>query len=445
MRETTITATPPVDLGRATRLLPVALGGGAVLLAFFGGLGSWAATAPLAGAAVAPAVVAPEGHRKTVQHLEGGIVREILVREGDLVAAGQALVRLDDIPTRAEAAELEARWYATQAALARLAAEERGSRTVELDAELSAAAMASPAVAAAVAGEAEQLATRRAALEGHVTVLERRVEKERRAIEGLKAEAASYEQQRRYVEEELRSVTRLYEQGLERKPRLLALQRDRSQLDGSIATARAGTGRSREAIAEAQAEMASLRQERAAEVAKAATAARIEAGALAEKLKAARDRLGRTAVLAPVAGTVVELKVRTTGGVIGAGEPILDLVPAGDELVLEARVSPNDIDEVATDSRVQVHLTAYRTRHLPRLEGVVRQVSADRLTDQATQQPYYAARITVDRGELERLGAGVALTPGMPAEALIVTRERTLLDYLLAPVADVFRRGMRES
>jgi HlyD family secretion protein/epimerase transport system membrane fusion protein len=138
---------------------------------------------------------------------------------------------------------------------------------------------------------------------------------------------------------------------------------------------------------------------------------------------------------------VVELKVRTAGGVVGAGEPILDLVPAGDELVLEARVSPTDIDEVAPGSRAQVHLTAYRTRHLPRLEGVVRQVSADRLTDEATREPYYAARITVDRGELERLGAGVALTPGMPAEALIVTRERTLLGYLLAPVADVLRGG----
>lgn len=435
---------PPIDLARAARLRPLALGGAGAMLAFFGGLGAWAATAPLAGAAVAPAVVAPEGYRKTVQHLEGGIVREILAREGSQVPAGAVLVRLDDTQARAEVSGLEAGWYATRAALARLAAEERGDAGLTPDPELAAAAAARPAVAAAVRAEADQLAARRAALEGRVAVLLSRIEKERRAIEGLKAEAVSYEQQRRFVDEELKAVRRLVEQGLERKPRLLALQRAKSQMEGNLASARAGLGRSKEAIAEAELERASLHQQRAEEVVKELTAAQVEAAGLAEKLKAARDRLERGVIVAPVAGTVVNLRVRTTGGVVGAGEPVMDLVPSGDELVLEARVSPTDIDEVAPGFKAQIHLTAYRTRHLPRLEGVVRQVSADRLVDEATREPYYAARIAVDAAEVAKLGEGVALTPGMPAEALIVTHERTVLDYLMAPVADVFRRGMRE-
>jgi HlyD family secretion protein/epimerase transport system membrane fusion protein len=164
----------------------------------------------------------------------------------------------------------------------------------------------------------------------------------------------------------------------------LTLQRSRSELEGGIAAARAETGRTREAIAEALLEMASLRQQRAAEVVKERTAAGIEAAGLGERLKTARDQLARALIVAPVAGTVVNLRVRTTGGIVGAGEPVLDLVPSGDELVLEARISPTDIDEVAPASKAQVYLTAYRRRHLPRLEGVVRQVSADRLIDEAT-------------------------------------------------------------
>jgi multidrug efflux pump subunit AcrA (membrane-fusion protein) len=202
-----------LDLDRAARLRPLALAGGAVMLAFLGGLGGWAATAPLAGAAIAPAVVAPEGYRKTVQHLEGGIVREILAREGSQVAAGAPLVRLDDTRARAEVGELEVRWYATRAALARLVAEERGARELTLDPELARAAAGDLTLASALAAEAEQLAARRAVLEGRVAVLERRVEKERRAIEGLEAEVASHEQQRGFVDEELDSVRRLVDRG----------------------------------------------------------------------------------------------------------------------------------------------------------------------------------------------------------------------------------------
>ena len=439
-------AATPVDLDRASALRPLLLGGLALGLAFFGGLGGWAATAPLAGAVVAPATVAPEGHRKVVQHLEGGIVSPILVREGDRVEAGQPLVLLDDTRVRAEAGGLEAQLHAARAALARLRAEDHGEATVTFEPDLLAAATSDPLLAAAMRAESDQLAARAAALDGQLAVLAQRADKERGAVPGLEVEIDAYTRQAAFLDEEIESVDGLVTKGLERRSRLLSLRRERSQLDGSLASARASVERSRREAEAAELEAQSLRRQRAADVARDLTAAQALAAELGERLKAARDRLERTVVRAPAAGTVVTIKPHTTGGVIGAGEPILDLVPADDPLVLEARIQPNDIDEVTPGHRAQVYLTAYQVRRLPRLVGVVDYVSADRLTDQANpQQPYYTARVVVSREEVARLGKGVVLTPGMPAEALIVTRKRTMLDYLMAPVTELFRSGMRES
>ena len=163
---------------------------------------------------------------------------------------------------------------------------------------------------------------------------------------------------------------------------------------------------------------------------------------LEERLRATADRLARTTIIAPVAGTVVDLQVTTPGGVIAAGTPLLDIVPAGAELLLEARVAPNDIDEVHVGLVAQVHLLAYRSQNLPRIEGTVREVSADRLEDATTHQPYYLARVAVGT---DALPAGIVLSAGMPADVAIVTAERTMLDYLLRPITDTLRRGLRES
>jgi HlyD family type I secretion membrane fusion protein len=336
-------------------------------LAFFGGLGGWAATAPLVGAVIAPAVVAPVGQRKSIQHLEGGIVREILVREGQGVAAEQALVVLDDTQLRAELRELQAHWHARRAALARLVAESRGSATILFDPDLLSARDRDPTLAAAMSAESAQLVARRAALHGRTAVLERRAEKERQAMAGLVAAADSFSDQLELIREEIDGVQQLRAKGLETKPRLLALQRVRSQLEGDLASAHAGVRESREAIAEAELEAASLRAAQAAQVAEDLATNQAEAAQLEQRLATARDRLSRAVVRAPVAGTVASEAGRATGGGTARGASNLDLVPAGVDLVLDARVAPQDVDEVHAGQSAQVYLTAYQTRRLPRV------------------------------------------------------------------------------
>ena len=433
---------PNADIRPRTSLRPPLLAGTAVALAFFAGFGGWAATAPLAGAAVAPALVAPEGSRKTVQHLEGGIVRRILVHDGSLVAAGQPLVELDDTRARAEHAALLAEWRAATASEARLLAEQADRTELEFPAELLDAAREDPALARMLAGEADRLSTRRASLRDQQAILADRVAQAEAEIVGLEAEIASAHTQLGLIGEEIEIVQRLLAKGLERKPRLLALLRSKTQIEGAIAADRAAIARAGQVIAEARQHSLSLESSQADDIAAELAATRKGLAGLAERIRATADQLARIVVTAPVEGTVVNVRIKTIGGVIEPGAPLLDLVPAGGELLLEARVAPVDIDEVHPGLRAQVHLLAYNSRNLRRIEGEVRGVSADRLEDPATRQPYYLAKVAVDRAALP---AGITMTAGMPADVMIVTGERTLIQYLLRPITDTLRRGLRES
>lgn len=426
----------------STSLRPPILAGLSVAALFFAGFGGWAATAPLAGAAIAPAVVAPEGSRKTVQHLEGGIVREILVQDGSQVAAGQPLIRLDDTRAEAEHAALLTEWRALVAAEARLLAEQGEAATVTFPAELVALADGDEVVARTLASETDRLLSRRLALSDQQAVLAERVAQAESEIKGLEAEIASARRQLGLIAEEIATVKDLLERGLERKPRLLALERLRAQIDGTIGSNRAAIARAGQVIAEARQQMRSLRSELAERVAGELAETRRSVTTLAEKLRATADRLARTAVTAPVAGTVVDLRIKTAGGVINPGETLMNIVPADADLLLEARIAPVNIDEVHPGQPAQVHLLAYKSRNLPRIDGSLREISADRLEDPHTREPYYLARIVVERRNLPQ---GIALAAGMPADVMIVTGERTLLNYLMSPITDALRRGLRES
>ncbi|MFL5338251.1 MAG: HlyD family type I secretion periplasmic adaptor subunit, partial [Geminicoccaceae bacterium] len=410
--------------GPLTSLRVPLLAGTAIGLSFFAGLGGWAATAPLAGAAIAPAVVAPDGSRKTIQHLEGGIVRRILIQDGSIVAAGQELIELDDTAARAEHAALQDQFRALLATEARLMAEQAGAPTVTFADELLAAARRDPALARVLASETDRLASRRAALADQEAVLAERSTQGEAEIRGLDAQIASGQRQLELIAEETAGVQILLDKGLERKPRLLALERTAAGIDGSVASSHAGIARARQVIAETRQQMRGLESEHAELVARELGEARKARAPIEERLRATADRLARTSITAPVAGTVMGLQVTTPGGVVAAGKPLLDIVPAGAELLLEARVAPVDIDEVHPGLVAQIHLLAYKSRNMPRIEGVVREVSADRLEDPTTHQPYYLARVAVTR---DSLPAGVALSAGMPADVAIVTAERTLL------------------
>jgi HlyD family type I secretion membrane fusion protein len=415
-----------------------------VLALIFAVGGGWAAVAPLAGAAIAPGVISPEGSRQTVQHLEGGIIREILVRDSDQVVAGQPLVVLEGVGARAEVGRLAERLRTLAAQEARLRAERADAAEIRFDHAILADAEA-PAVAAVRAAQVNFFQTRRAAGANREAIQAQRIDQLERQIAGLQRQLASNQRQRELIEEETIDVDQLYRQGLERKARLLALQREDAALLGAAGELEATIAQTEEAIGETRLEIMDIRIRRIEQVDEQLAEVQMQRGEAEEELAAADDTLRRTEIMAPVAGTVLDLRFKTTGGVIGPGEPVLDLVPLADELIIEARVRPTDIDDVAAGQSAHVMFPSLPQRQLLRIAGVVESVSADALTDEDGGQTYYRAKVTVDRDDLARAAPGVELTPGMPAEVFIATTERTLLAYLLQPIREILAHTFRES
>lgn len=427
-------ARPPIGRFAATGLVLAAAG--------FGGFGAWAALAPLSSAALAPGIVIADSNRKTVQHLDGGIVAEILVRDGDRVAAGQPVMRLDDLETRSTVALLEGQLWSLLAQEARLTAESDGLASVVRPIRLAEHAD-DPAVAEILAGQERIFAGRRASLDGRVAVTRQRIAQLEAQIAGLEAQRHAGLGQLALIREETASVAEMLAKGLERKPRLLSLMRQSVELEGMQGDLANRIAQAREGIAQAEMEILGLSADRQSEIAtelRDVQTRRVEAE---EKRTAARIRQGRRDVAAPEAGTVINLRYFASGAVVAPGAAILDLVPLDDRLVVEARVNPTDIDVVHAGLSAKVVLSAFKSRTTPPLDGSLVRVSADALTDERTGQSYYSARVAVDGAQLRAL-KDVHLQPGMPVETLIVTGERTLLTYLIQPIEDSFRRAFHE-
>jgi HlyD family secretion protein len=435
-------ATDQIEYEKRLRLRGLIIAGTLVAAAFFGGFGAWAALAPLASAAIAPGTVTVDSHRKTVQHLEGGIIAELLVRNGDDVAAGQVLLRLEDVESRAAFDLLKGQHRALLAQEARLIAERDGESEPAFAPELLSLS-ADPAVAEILAGQRRILASRNQVLEGQTAVLHQRIRQYEAEIESLKAQIDSGEVQLRFIAEELSGVGELFEKGLEKKSRLLALKREAARLTGMQGDYQGRITQAEQGIAEARMESLSLKEQRDAEVATELREVQVELAEVTDKLRAAQSRLQRTEILAPQAGVVVNLRYFTAGGVIEPASPILEIVPAGERLVVDARLDPMNIDEVRAGMAAEVRLVAFKQRITPTIAGRVQQVSADALVDEQTMRTYYVARVEISPAELDGLNS-VELYPGMPVEVMIATGERTALDYLLAPVAQSFQRAFRE-
>jgi HlyD family secretion protein len=416
--------------------------GVAVILLFFGGLGSWAALAPLASAAIAPGTVTVDSNRKTVQHLDGGIIAELRVRNGDRVRAGQVLLRLQDVESRAAYDLLKGQRLALLARQARLVAERDGRAEMAVPAEL-AQARSEPQAEEILDGQRRILVSRNQVIAGQGAVLEQRIRQYEAEIASLDAQAESGKLQLRLIGEERQGIAQLVRKGLEKKSRLLALEREAARLTGMQGDYQGRITRARQGIAETRMEMLSLQQQRDAETVAELREVEDALAKLSEEMRMAEARLGRTEILAPQDGLVLDLRYFTTGGVIEPGAPILDIVPDGENLVVEAQLDPSNIDEVRAGLSAQVRLTAFKQRTTPTLPGVVTQVSADALTDQRSGKSYYSARVEIASAELAQL-RGVALYPGMPVEVMIATGERTALDYLMSPVADSFAHAFRE-
>jgi HlyD family type I secretion membrane fusion protein len=419
-----------------------AAAGWLILLLFFGGFGTWAATAPLHGAVVAPGVVKVEGNRKSVQHLDGGIVRELHVKEGDKVEAGDVLIVLDDTQARAEFQVLSQQFAVLRATEERLKAELNRAPSLVMPPRLAREAD-NPDLPAIWSAQVDQFESRRAALEGARQVIREKIAQLEHQIEGLQATLAAYEQQIASVRMEMAEIRPLVEKQLITRPRYLQLERSGTQLEGQAADTRATIARARQAIAEQRQQMAQLDNDRMEEITRELRDTQAKLLEVIPKLANAKAVLGRMEIRAPYSGRVVALTVFSVGGVIGRGETIMDIVPGEDSLVIEAQVAVEDISDVRPRMRAEIHLTAYKQRITPMVEGEVVRISADRLTDQKTGQPYYVALLRMNQQQLAELRQ-VHLYPGMPAQVMIPTQERTAFDYLVGPLVQSFHESFRQ-
>ena len=409
-----------------------------VVVLFLGGFGTWAALAPLESAAIAQGIVSVNTKRKTVQHLEGGIVADILVEEGAPVTAGQTLLTMDDTQARTLFTLTESQYHSMVALRTRLVAERDALPSIPWPQWLR----------EATNGEDILLAQQRIfeagaqLFDNHTAIYEQQIAQMREEIVGLEEEIKAKNLQLDLLEEEVQGLSELVEQGYEGKTRLLALKRRMAEIAGARARNRARTARVEQAMGETRLKISELRNSRMTRVAKELRETEAQISDLGERLAAARHVLSRTHVVAPVSGTIMDLRVFTRGGVVGPGEALMDIVPTGDELVIEARVEPTDIDVVHAGMPAQVRLTAFSQLTTPILLGTVLQVSADSLYDERTGAPFYEARVKLDpeQSPLE----GLRLQPGMPAEVMILTGKRTPLDYLLKPIVSSFGRALRE-
>lgn len=427
---------------RVPARVPLLIGVAAILL-FAGLFGIWGSVAPLASAAIAPGVIKAEGSRRTVQHLEGGIVREILARDGDRVVAGQVLARLDDVSSLAQHAALKSQRVAVMAQQARLAAEFSGAPEIVWPDEIRRERQ-EQRVADAIAVQTALFISRRTALESQVGVLAERIEQLNATMASARAQIRSLDEQIVLLKSEITVVADMVRLGHERKSRLLGLQRQEAALVGNRGDLESQIQRSGASIAENRAQMKSLRDQRANEVANELTEVRQKLVEAQEKEKQAADVTVRRDILAPVGGSVMNSRIFTVGGVVKPGDPVLDIVPGEERLVAEVQIAPGDIDVVHAGLLAEVRLPAFKQRLAPFLEGKVVFVSADAVVDDRNQRSFYRAHIVLDAAQLARLGAGVQLTPGMPVEALILVGERTFLEYLVQPLRDSFARAFRE-
>lgn len=429
------------DASLAGVLAPWRRFGWAVVIVFVGGALLWAAMAPLDGAAIASGVIAVESKRKTIQHLEGGIIKEIVTAEGARVAAGDVLVRFDDTQPRASLALLHGRLAAALALRARLVAERDDAGDITFPDELLARA-GEPAIARIMTGEIDVLHSRRSRIEGQESVLRERIDKQRREIVGLRAKVAASRQQLALVEEEIGPHEEMAARGVISRSSLLALKGKKADLIGGIGDFQARIARAEDGISEVEFQLKMPRSTDYNQVTEELQKVQADIADLRDKISAAEDILRRTDVVAPVSGTIVDLQVHTVGGVLQPGQRLLDVVPDRDRLIVDVRVDPRDIDVVYPGMPAQVRLSAFNTRTTPTVPGAVTAVSADRMSDPATGVAYFSAQVVLDA---EKAAFDLArLKAGMQAEVFLVTTERTALDYLLEPIIRSFSRAGRE-
>jgi HlyD family type I secretion membrane fusion protein len=453
----------PVSMRASVRV------GWLIALAAFGGLTIWSAVAPLATAVIAPGTVAVEGSRQSVQHLQGGIVDAILVRDGDRVAAGQVVMRLDATEVRASVQLLQGRLDEARATEARLIGERDRLPTITFPADFHHAAPRTAALrsgmlpetmipqdvhddalrAAALRdimlGQRKLFEARREALDGQAQIHQAQIQQLHLRLEGLQRQGESSQRQLELLETDLEGLETLLLNDNVAATRVRQVMREREQILAQEASIAASIGEVYQRIGEVQLQITQLEKAFLQEVESKLQEVRAEIFDLTERLGAARMQMARLKIAAPASGSVVGLSVHTPGGVVAAGETLMEIVPDTRDLIIEAQIQPNDVDAVAVGMPADIRFPAYSARSAPVLQGKVETVSADRLVDPVSRMPYFLVRVRVDEDQASELtDSGMRLVPGMPADVMVMSGQKSLFDYIIQPIRESMARAMIE-
>ena len=430
------------DLHRRLTRDGAARKGTAVLVLALGGFAAWASLAPLTEGVVARGSVVVDTANKTVQHLEGGIVEALYVREGSEVEAGDVLIELSDTQARAELDLLESRYYGTWAEIDRLNAERASSGEIEFSRELL-ARRAEPRIADMLAIQQDLFEVRRHRYRGQTEILRRRIEQLEEKGRGLEANRTALVRERALVEQDLASLQALYERKLIDGSSLIARRREYEQILGGIGRLGAEIAAARVAAGEARQEIVLLEHKFRTEVSNRLMEAQQEWFETRERLAAVRDVLHRTRIVAPQGGKVIGLTAHTVGGVVPPASPVLNIVPSGEELMVEGRIRPNDVDNVRPGQEARLRFSAFKQRTTPEVLGRMERVSPDAFFNQETQETYYIVRIRVPEEELAKLGEA-RIVPGMAVDVMFTGGRRTAMQYLADPLANILEKAMVE-
>ena len=416
--------------------------GAIVLVGFVGGFGGWASTAPLEGAAIAPGVIVASGQNNTIQHLEGGIIDEVMVREGERVAKGDGLIRLQSTAAEASRDLLRKNLFALEARAARMQAERDGDEELKFRNALVAAAKLYD-LGGDLEEQSREFRTRVLRLNNDRAIIDQRIAASRQQIQGLEAQIASARDQIAILDDDISRKGKLLDEGLTNRSQWNALRRNRDELSGRIGQFTAQIGGVRNAIAEAEEQKARLVTERAEQAVTQLNEARRQIADTKERLRAAEDVLERIVVRAPSAGVVVNIAKTTPGAVVQRGEDLMTILPTDSELIVEARLSPLDVDVVRVGQEASLRFSALNQRVTPEVPAIVTFKSSDALTDPQTRESYFTLRLSIT-DDLPDAISQEQIFPGMPVETYVKTGDRTFLEYMVKPIQDSFARGFRE-
>jgi HlyD family secretion protein len=417
--------------------------GSAAFFLLFGIIGGWAATTEIAGSVIASGYLVVDSNVKKVQHPTGGVLGELHVRDGDHVKSGNLLARLDETITRANLAIVVKSLDELAARQARLEAERDGAEAISFPSELTGRA-GHPDIDRIVTGEKKLFEFRRIARQGQISQLRERIAQLKQEIVGLSGQAEAKQEEIALIERELDGVRELWQKKLIPLTKLTALEREAARLKGERSQLIASVAQAKGKISEIELQIIQVDQDLRSEVSKELREIQGKTAELVERKVAAEDQLKRIDIRAPQDGVVHQLAVHTMGGVINASEPLMLIVPVADQLMVDVKVPPQDIDQIAIGQPAVLRFAAFNQRTTPEINGVVKRIAADITQDQKTGIAYYDVRISMPQEELARLGGGLTLVPGMPVEGFIKTRERSVISYLLKPLSDQIEKAFRE-